>query len=317
MSTFVCEVSQNAPRACLLTENPYRLVSLWDIVDLFNAWGMYQVLRRLEILNDQLKSAGSLLLTPNQIEDVLKSLVFAGEQLARANFKDLSEKAKRNMLSITEPLVNTAYIAAVLGELHLDIDKELMKRKFVLIEPQRSKYAEADQLFGSLVYKAFPSARSDIREAGNCLAVGAGTAAVFHLMRAAEVALRVLAEDRNVQYPDASASSKQVGDLLSALDGKLAAMRKADAKQWPSKDSKDKQIMFYHTAVAEFRDFNEAWRKHMAHGHEGAFYDPFVATSIFNHVCNCMNTLARVISENSITPECWQTAYNQRDEATR
>jgi hypothetical protein len=49
-------------------------------------------------------------------------------------------------------------------------------------------------------------------------------------MRAAEVALRALAVDRDVQYPDASINSKQVGDLLSALDGKLLELRKADAK---------------------------------------------------------------------------------------
>ena len=84
-------------------------------------------------------------------------------------------------------------------------------------------------------------------------------------------------------------------------------MRKADAKLWPSKDIKDAQIKFYHSALAEFRDFNEAWRKHMAHAHEGAFYDRHQALSILDHVRSFMNVLAPRVSELSATPLYWVT----------
>jgi hypothetical protein len=124
-------------------------------------------------------------------------------------------------------------------------------------------------------------------------------------MRAAETSLRVLAADRGVAYPDAALASKQVGDLLSALDGKMVEMRKADSKLWPSKDVKDAQIKFYHTAIAELRDFNEAWRKHMAHAHEGAFYDPDQAESVLKHVRSFMQALCTKISEGYSTPLYW------------
>jgi hypothetical protein len=108
-----------------------------------------------------------------------------------------------------------------------------------------------------------------------------------------------------VSYPDSSLNSKQVGDLLAALDGKLGDMRKADAKMWPNKDIKDAQIRFYHSAIVEFRDFNEAWRKYMAHAHEGAFYDPFHAQSILNHIAGFMKSLSAKVSETATTPLYW------------
>src|SRR5260370_39367810 len=47
--------------------------------------------------------------------------------------------------------------------------------------------------FGEAVYDVIPTARQDIRDAGNCLAFELHTACVFHLMRAAEHGLRTLA----------------------------------------------------------------------------------------------------------------------------
>jgi hypothetical protein len=85
----------------------------------------------------------------------------------------------------------------------------------------------------------------------------------------------------------------------------MAEMRKADAKLWPSKDIKDAQIRFYHRALAEFRDINEAWRKHMAHAHEGAFYDRGTAKDIMGHVQKLMVALSSKVSELVTTPLYW------------
>jgi hypothetical protein len=88
----------------------------------------------------------------------------------------------------------------------------------------------------------------------------------------------------------------------------MAEMRQADAKLWPSRDIKDAQINFYHLAIVEFRDFNEAWRKHMAHAHENAFYDSLQALSILNHVRDFMRVISTKLSEATITPLYWTTA---------
>jgi hypothetical protein len=46
------------------------------------------------------------------------------------------------------------------------------------------KYWDKEHLFGETVSQKFKDASGDIESAGNCLALGQGTACVFHLMRA-------------------------------------------------------------------------------------------------------------------------------------
>jgi hypothetical protein len=79
------------------------------------------------------------------------------------------------------------------------IIKDLRKWWFAAIKPELSNYCEQEQLFGSEVYEAFAKARNEIRDSGNCIAVGLDTAAVFHLMRVAEFGLRALAKKLRVQ----------------------------------------------------------------------------------------------------------------------
>jgi len=190
----------------------------------------------------------------------------------------------------------------------LEVINQLKTRKFLRVADDRAKYLDRSDLFGPAVSTAFRSASDDIREAGNCLAAEVPTAAVFHLMRASEIALRALATDRGVTYPDASVSSKQVGDLLVALDAKVKELRNTPASTWPSKEIMDAQIKFYAEAVLHFRGFNEAWRKHMAHAHEGAMYGRDLAHDIMGHVRGLMQLLSMKISESSATPKHWTTA---------
>ena len=206
-----------------------------------------------------------------------------------------------------DPKLNAFQVQSNIDRVSETFVCELRERRFVFVAPDRNEYLVDQNAspFGIEVERAFPSAARDICEAANCVAMECTTAAVFHALRAAEVVLRVLAHDRGVTYPDASLESKQVGDLLGQLDTKLANLRKADGKNWPSRDVKGAQIQFYHSAVAEFRDFNEAWRKHMAHAHEGAFYDRDQAVNIMNHAKGLMGTLCKKLSEGARTPEFW------------
>jgi hypothetical protein len=117
--------------------------------------------------------------------------------------------------------------------------------------------------------------------------------------------LRILAKDRIVPYANSSIENKQWGQLLGDLDGELRKMRQVNGNLWQTQSIREKQIQFYHSAVAEFRDFNEAWRKHVAHAHEGAFYDSPQALSVLNHVGTFMGILSEKISETATTPLYW------------
>jgi hypothetical protein len=289
-----------------------RLVSLWDIMNRLNVFDfssdicalqacatMYRQLRDLGVGGKKIKPSDISAQTAR-----LEALSVKAKAAGLSDYWGAIEMAKHHIQHDADVTTMAVEFDHVMAGLLSD----LRDRVFIEIKGDNRQLADNDALFGDSVDYAFPSAKRDIKEAGNWFAVGCGTAAVFHLMRAAEIALRVLAADRGVQYPDAALSSKQVGDLLSALDGKLKDLRLADAKNWPSKDIKDAQLRFYHSATAEFRDFNEAWRKYMAHAHEGAFYDPLQAMSILNHVRTCMEILSEKISEQSATPLYWISA---------
>jgi hypothetical protein len=70
-----------------------------------------------------------------------------------------------------------------------------IQRVSVHVPKMIASYFEHPNLFGLDVNRHFPSAKFDIREAGSCLALGRNTACVYHLARAAQVALRCLCRD--------------------------------------------------------------------------------------------------------------------------
>jgi hypothetical protein len=70
----------------------------------------------------------------------------------------------------------------------------LSERKFYYLPPGAAKLYGQPQLFGEAVSAAFPEAQYDIERAGNCVALGEGTACIMHLMRAMEVLIWRLAE---------------------------------------------------------------------------------------------------------------------------
>jgi hypothetical protein len=310
-SVYSGPCSDNALPVCLGSGNPNRLVSLWDIVnqfrlgDFLNCHGVLMGWT-LMLEGEKARKGAGAHLDKKRFDLLLEHIQKMQDFCRLVGFKDAEEKITRTLRHYKVPeSIDLSALQNEVGNVCESVIVGARKHLYLLVARDRTGYVDNPALFGDGVAQSFPSAARDITEAGNCLAAECGTATVFHLMRAAEVALRALAADRIVSYPDAALSSKQVGDLLSALDGKLADMRKADSSLWPTKDVKDAQIRFYHAAVAEFRDFNEAWRRHMAHAHEEAFYDGFQALSIFNHVKGCMATLAEKISETVVTPLYW------------
>jgi hypothetical protein len=299
----------DAPPACPWKGNSHRPVSLWAIVNEFKAADLCLRVGNFAVFESIFMTALTSDADWGQLKiDFISEVIQASTDCETAGITGpvtLFNRIQENLLQHSSDPAAWAVEAKHAKAVIVD---ELRKRRFLDVRPDRCEYLEQEALFGVKVNDQFRSASRDIKEAGNCLAAENGTGAVFHLMRAAEVALRVLAIDRGVQYPDASVNSKQVGDLLSALDGKMSGLRLADGKLWPSRDIKDAQLNFYHRAIVEFRDFNEAWRKHMAHAHEGSFYDRDQALSIFKHVKECMCVLAEKISESATTPLYWTAA---------
>lgn len=184
---------------------------------------------------------------------------------------------------------------------------ELQRRKFVYVAPPNDQYFEQDRLFGDAVHLQFPSARFDLKEAGNALSVELYTACVFHLMRVAELGMRALAYDRRItklpRKKDAPVDMGTWEEIIKELEEQADKIA-----NWPNKKGKIKVQAqeFYNSLNAEFRGFKDAWRNHIAHKRRN--YTREDAISVLSHVKRLMCLLSTRISESERTPLVWTKA---------
>jgi hypothetical protein len=175
-----------------------------------------------------------------------------------------------------------------------DLNICMFQHQFVQVEGVVKKYLESVSLFGEAVKKSFPNAAPDIQDAGDSIAVGLNTAAVFHLMHVVEWGLRALAEDVGLSdvaidrktdktVPLAFADWERI---LNQLTGKIEEKIKA----MPRDETKQKGQEFYFSALGEIRGFKEAWRNHVMHTRRS--YTREDALAVFSHVQRFMQSLA-------------------------
>ncbi|HEX4961992.1 MAG TPA: hypothetical protein VF173_14215 [Thermoanaerobaculia bacterium] len=167
--------------------------------------------------------------------------------------------------------------------------------KLVFVPKERADYLEQEQLFGAAVKQSFPSASADIKEAGNCFAVGSFTAAVFHLMRAAESALHVLAEDLGVEF----AGGIRYEEWQTIIE-KIQIEADKKRANLPNRRLKSEWREFYNGAIGELQAFKDAWRNHVMHARGS--YNEQKALSAMNHVQEFMQRLAQKLSEENRAP---------------
>ena len=175
-----------------------------------------------------------------------------------------------------------------------DLAKKELKNKFFLyIPPERAKYwpkqNDAD-FFGPEVSQCFPSVAFDIRNAGACLAATFSTAAVFHLMRALEVALAALGAKFDV-----SLQHTNWGPAITEIEKKIRNMH-VDPKWKALADCKAQQE-FYSQAASHFGVLKDAWRNYTMHIRETKYTEDEAAL-IFDNVKGFMQNLAK----RGITP---------------
>jgi hypothetical protein len=150
----------------------------------------------------------------------------------------------------------------------------------IYVESDKLKTFEQSDLFGDNVFQHFPEADYDIRESGNCLALGRNTACVFHCMRVLEHGLGALAKKfRGIKFNHATWNT-----IIEQIEQKIRA--KKNIKK-TSKQRVDEQ--FYSQLATQFVFFKNAWRNYTAH--RQFIYDAEEAERIFNSVREFMRYL--------------------------
>ena len=145
------------------------------------------------------------------------------------------------------------------------------------------------------VFKAFPSARSEIQEGVDCYALGHNTACVFHMSRVAEIGLRTITRERGVRSLRGGKVSVEWvtwGQVFKAIEPTLVAIRgKPNGKQ------KSAAIKFYDTILSDLHAIQSLYRDEPMHLRGN--YDDGEALSAMFRVRSLMTTLAGKVTEDS------------------
>ena len=157
---------------------------------------------------------------------------------------------------------------------------------FIFLRSEVLRYYTDVYLFGEQVADRFPSAATDIAAAGQCLAVGQGTATVFHLVRALEIGLRVLAASLGISYAPSWES------YLRQINANLTADHKIKSDDWKREEP------LYPDIAGDLQIVKIAWRNPTMH--VDTKYTPAEAEEIFRAVRTFMMRLATRFSEVAI-----------------
>jgi hypothetical protein len=166
---------------------------------------------------------------------------------------------------------------------------EMSQRTFAYVSPEKDKYFEKNLLFGYDVETAFPSAKNDIRDAGNCIAADLNTAAVFHLVCVINIGLLALATHLKIKIK--AAEYQEWGNIIGKLTTKLEQVQ-----QKPKGKKKQEELEFYSGLLGELNGFKDVYRNNVAHARRR--YGETEAINLFNRVGDFMRRLASRVSED-------------------
>jgi len=181
-------------------------------------------------------------------------------------------------------------LARELQGLEAQMGMALSKRHFAYIPPPNDSYFEKEELFGEEVYRVFPKARTDIKEAGNAFAVSLYTACVFHLMRAAEHGLRRLAKKLRVIIKHTNTMIPlEYGEwdkIIIGINAQIAA-----ARALPAGPKRQRSFEIYSDASQHCLFMKDIWRNTASHARKA--YTHNEALAALERVRDFMQFLAK------------------------
>lgn len=233
-----------------------------------------------------------------QVEDKLNRIVNDGEEpgdtvdfLITAQVGVIKEAAELMGLSSTvircDRLLTVVEFTKLpkirqhIEEIRVQFEDDLRSKHFLHVDKDLVPLWDRSDLFGQDVSAKFKAASSDIQSAGNCLALGQGTACVFHLMRAMEIAVRTLSKRLNVTITPQTTWRQMTGQM----DDKIRKM--SDKTERLKRKKND-----WEGARANLHHVGSVWRNNTMH--PATSYTPSQAKDVFSAVRVFMADLARL-----------------------
>jgi hypothetical protein len=191
-------------------------------------------------------------------------------------------------------------VKEMLAELKMlrdSIQSKLGQRLFMYVPTAKAEYWQMSGPFPrSRLPQAVKDTQWEIDEAGNCYAGGRNTACVFHLMRAAEHGLRMLARRLRVKLTHkGKAMPIEFGDwnaVIVGIKNKICQMRKLSAG--PKRQAK---LEVYSSAADHCEYMKEIWRNNLAHARRP--YNDLEAAGALARVLDFMQFIGNALTSRS------------------
>jgi hypothetical protein len=224
-----------------------------------------------ETLNALLENLRALDL-PVSVKEFEKFNIWMNQTMLEISAITPIEKQKAAIFKIEAP------VRTKIEQLCSVVESELEARTFFHASLHEASFYDQKELFGASVNSRFPSIQYDMVEAGNCYALGRGTACVFHLMRIMEVGVQEFGKKLGVSL----ANEKNWQNILDEANKAIKAL--------PPKAPGTVEMS---QAAANLYSVKLAWRNEVMHPNDT--YTLEEAEDLIRQVKLFMNQLAKIV----------------------
>jgi hypothetical protein len=292
------EISPDALPVCLnpWIENPYRLVSLWDMID-FDAGRLCN--------NMAFLSAGLCFNSGVAPDNVLKGQISSWSSRVRKDYTENLERLGdycdtmsfpltriivRRILDRFEGCEDTSFTVKDLGDL-LGNALERLKDEagtylFLHVASERERFYRTPRSGWDAIISRFPDTVTDIEEASICFALDRHAACVFHCVQVVEHGLIALGRFMNIKDPKSGWTATS-NELERITKKKFTDLTPFEVQH----------IVFFKQVYATVTALQDAWRNKISHA-EGrlavmtAEFAPRIAEEIMMATRGFMGRLA-------------------------
>lgn len=269
MDSYACAISEpvtsvgNAP-VCLIEENPYRLVSLWDMLrahaEKFTAATHYISTIEWHAINSPIVEGIENPLEREARLGRLKGIVKdLGDECARLGIRSTKRHIDRFLF---HQELSAEIVANFMQEIFQRFQDDLRDQIFVQI-PQTHASLYENPLDGWEPVIERIDCKVDISEAGLCLALERSSASVFHIIGVLQACLNVLAKSLRVKVDlETSTWNKIINHMETGVNQKQLIGSKS---KW-----KKELEPFYSEVLFDLKAIKNAWRNPTMHFWKGA-----------------------------------------------
>lgn len=279
-----------------IQDNPFRLISLREIMEIINPSGLvghgynlmlYQSMPMVFQTFPRTFDVYSPVL-PDGANPILTSLQVLESDCIGLGLIYTLPKVRRLIQWLQSESISYVELAAECKDIYERVNDELNTRFFFSIDSKYVPYYNDFTTAWAGVMGHFPSTLSDIEEASKCFALNRYTATVFHMMRVMEVGLRVLGA--SLKDPDLDPKTNPSWDrILRRCRAELSKSLQDRSPEWRSDEP------FFSNASARLMAVKDAWRNPTMHVEQ--VYTEETSLDVFNHVQAFMRHLATKLHE--------------------